>query len=61
MGMDEAPVRWRFCKDIIGVNKVGERYIVTNFSGGIVEYEYWRCYQQQLFTKVLQNIFGEYI
>jgi hypothetical protein len=61
MGTEEAPFRCRFCKDIIEVNKVGERYIITNFSGGIAEYEHWRCYQQQLFTKVLQNIFGEYI
>jgi hypothetical protein len=48
----------RFCKDIIEVNKAGERYIITVFSGGVKEYEHWKCYQQQMFTKVLQNIFG---
>jgi hypothetical protein len=40
------------------VNKAGERYIITVFSGGEKEYEHWKCYQQQMFTKVLQNIFG---
>jgi len=48
----------RFCKDIIEVNKAGERYIIIVFSGGVKEYEHWKCYQQQMFTKVLQNIFG---
>jgi hypothetical protein len=58
MSIEEAPIRCRFCKDIIEVNKAGERYIITVFSGGIKEYEHWKCYQQQMFTKVLQNIFG---
>jgi hypothetical protein len=58
MSIEEAPIRCRFCKDIIEVNKAGERYSIIVFSGGVKEYEHWKCYQQQMFTKVLQNIFG---
>jgi hypothetical protein len=50
MSIEEAPIRCRFCKDIIEVNKAGERYIITVFSGGVNEYEHWKCYQQQMFT-----------
>jgi hypothetical protein len=32
--------------------------LLLSFLGGIKEYEHWKCYQQQMFTKVLQNIFG---
>jgi hypothetical protein len=59
MSIEEAPMRCRFCKDIIEVDKPGERYIITAFSGRVKEYEHWKCYQQQMFTKVLQNIFGD--
>jgi hypothetical protein len=59
MSIEEAPIRCRFCKDIIEVDKAGERYIITVFSGGVKEHEHWKCYQQQMFTKVLQNIFDD--
>jgi hypothetical protein len=58
MSIEEAPIRCRFCKDIIEFDKAGERHIITAFSGGVKEYEHWECYQQQMFTKVQQNIFG---
>ena len=45
MSIEEAPIRCRFCKDIIEVDKAGERYIITAFSGGVKEYEHWKCYQ----------------
>jgi len=59
MSIEEAPIRCRFSKDVIEVDKAGERYIITVFSGGVKEYEHWKCYQQQMFTRVLQNIFAD--
>jgi len=54
MSIEEAPIRCRFFKDIIEVDKAGERYIITVFSGGVKEYEHWKCYQQQ---RCLQEYF----
>jgi hypothetical protein len=36
--IEEAPIRCRYCKDIIEVDKAG--------GGGVKQYEHWKCYKQ---------------
>jgi len=48
LNIEGAPFTCTFCKEIIEVDKEGERFIVTNLSGGMREYEHWKCFIQRI-------------